>query len=190
MSERVLRRIDRRHAGVNAREVQIRRRDRSGEILQRRERRARDLADRRALRIDERRSRADRGRRARRALWSDRPARPAAPAEAEPSWRPCCAPAAGKFVSNAPPAATAAPAMSVRRVIGVSSHAECSWIHLRRSTDAGAATIAAAALVVRGSTLGGRNALCPFVSYGTSYGTSPPFGQSFSFPANRAAPST
>ena len=49
--QRVLRRIDRRHAGVNAREVQIGRRDRAGEILQRRERRAGDLADRCALRM-------------------------------------------------------------------------------------------------------------------------------------------
>ena len=61
--QRVLRRIDRRHAGVNAREMQIGRRDRAGQILERRERRAGDLADRRALRIDERRSRADGGRR-------------------------------------------------------------------------------------------------------------------------------
>ena len=36
-------------------------------------------------------------------------------------------------------------------------------------------------LVVRGSTLGGRNALWPFVSYGTS-GGAPPFGQSLSLP--------
>ena len=41
--------------------------------------------------------------------------------------------------------------------------------------------MAAAAFVVRGNTLGGRNALWPFVSYGTSAGV-PPVGQSDSFP--------
>ena len=66
---------------------------------------------------------------------------------------------------NALPAATAAPVISVRRLIvggvagddGVSSIAEAAYRRL--STDDGAATIAAAVLVVRGSTLGGLNAL-------------------------------
>ena len=61
--QRVLRGIDRRDAGVDAREVQIRRRDRPDERLQRCERRSRDFADRCARRRDERRSRSDRGRR-------------------------------------------------------------------------------------------------------------------------------
>ena len=47
--QRVLRRIDRRSAGVDACEVQIRRRDRARQRVQRRERRARDFADRCAL---------------------------------------------------------------------------------------------------------------------------------------------
>ena len=151
--QRVLRGIDRRRAGVDAREVEIRRRDRSGERLQRRERRARDFADRRTRRRDERRSCPDGGRRrARHFGWI---AHAPVALTAAPEQHACrlLRITAATPVSSAPPAATAAPVISVRRVIGFSVMRVRVKLNSLRSTDAGAGDDGAAAgLFVRGRT--------------------------------------